>query len=63
MAQVCEKCGKSPKAGHSVSHSMRHTKRRFMPNLIVKKVLDFKTGKSKRIKLCAKCLRTNLKTK
>lgn len=63
MAQVCEKCGKGPTTGCNVSHSMRHTKRRFLPNLIIKKVMDFKTGESKKIKLCAKCLRTASKVK
>ena len=63
MSQVCEKCGKGPKIGHNVSHSMRHTKRRFMPNLVEKRILDLKTGKTKKMKICAKCLRTALKVK
>jgi large subunit ribosomal protein L28 len=63
MAKVCEKCNKGPKTGHNVSHSMRHTKRRFMPNLIEKKVLDVKTGKATKAKVCAKCLKTLSKVK
>lgn len=58
MSNVCEVCGKGPKSGCNVSHSMRHTKRRFMPNLITKKVYTPKTGESKKMKLCAKCLKT-----
>ena len=63
MSKVCEKCGKGPKSGHNVSHSKRRTKRRFLPNLIQKKILDLKTGGSKKIKICAKCLKTTLKVK
>ena len=63
MSQVCEKCGKGPKTGHNVSHSKRRTKRRFMPNLVEKKILDMKTGESKKMKICAKCLRTTMKVK
>lgn len=58
MSQVCENCGKHPQTGYNVSHSMRHTKRRFLPNLVTKKIIDFKTGKSKRMKVCVKCLHT-----
>lgn len=61
MSKVCEKCGKGPQIGHNVSHSMRHTKRRFMPNLVIKKVFDTKTGKTDKRKVCAKCLRTMTK--
>ncbi|HIC88975.1 MAG TPA: 50S ribosomal protein L28, partial [Anaerolineae bacterium] len=28
----CEICGKGPQFGHNVSHSMRHTKRKWRPN-------------------------------
>ncbi len=31
--------------------------------LIEKKILDLKTGKSEKMKICAKCLRTTLKVK
>ena len=58
MSKVCENCGKGPATGHNVSHSVRRTKRRFMPNLITKKVYSPKTGESKKMKLCAKCLKT-----
>ncbi|MCK5606869.1 50S ribosomal protein L28 [Candidatus Pacearchaeota archaeon] len=62
MAQVCEKCGKGPTTGHNVSHSNRRTKRRFLPNLIIKKMMDAK-GAMKKTKLCAKCLKTASKVK
>ena len=63
MSQVCEKCGKGPTTGYNVSHSMRHTKRRFLPNLKSKNILDEKTGKVKKTKLCTRCLRTMSKVK
>src|SRR2546421_9464862 len=33
MPKVCHSCGKGPAFGHSRSHSMVATKRRFEPNL------------------------------
>ena len=58
MSKICEECGKGPKSGSNISHSMRHTKRRFLPNLSKKKILDIKTGKITKKKICMKCLKT-----
>jgi large subunit ribosomal protein L28 len=33
MSRVCQVTGKRPMVGYNVSHSKRHTKRRFLPNL------------------------------
>lgn len=33
MSRVCQITGKRPMTGYNVSHSKRHTKRRFLPNL------------------------------
>jgi large subunit ribosomal protein L28 len=52
----CEVCGKLPMSGHNVSHSMRHTKRQWKPN--IQKVSIFKEGKLVKMKLCSRCLRT-----
>ncbi len=52
----CERCGKKPLSGHNVSHSMRHTKRQWRPN--IQKVSIFKDGKTLKMKLCSRCLRT-----
>ncbi|MBI5412246.1 50S ribosomal protein L28 [Candidatus Peregrinibacteria bacterium] len=60
MSRTCEKCGKSPSVGFQISHSMRHTKRRFLPNLITKKVTDSK-GKAIRMRICTRCQRTMAK--
>ena len=37
MSRVCQVTGKSPLVGHNVSHSNRHTKRRFEVNLMNKR--------------------------
>ncbi|RIK36383.1 MAG: 50S ribosomal protein L28, partial [Chloroflexi bacterium] len=36
----CEMCGKTPQFGHNVSHSNRHTKRQFRPNIQRVKVVE-----------------------
>ena len=40
MAKVCHSCGKGPAFGHSRSHSMVATKRRFNPNLQKVRILE-----------------------
>jgi large subunit ribosomal protein L28 len=37
MPQICQITGKKAMVGNNVSHSKRRTKRRFLPNLQVKK--------------------------
>lgn len=57
----CEICGKTPMFGSNVSHSKRHTNRQFNPNVhAVTLTLD---GKSKKVKICTRCLRTQNKVK
>lgn len=53
---VCEMCGKKPQFGNRVSHSMRHTKRQFKPNIV--KTTTMRDGKLVKIRVCAKCLKT-----
>ena len=36
MPRVCKVTGKKTQVGMNVSHSMRHTKRTFLPNLQIK---------------------------
>ena len=55
MAMKCENCGKGIMYGHNVSHSKRRTRRIFKPNLHRVRVVV--GGISKRMKLCAKCIR------
>ncbi len=56
----CEICDKIGVAGNNVSHSKRHTKTRFMPN-VQKLTLPIK-GVRRRVKICTRCLRTMHKT-
>ena len=37
MSRICELTGKGRQVGHNVSHSNRHTKRRFEVNLVTKR--------------------------
>ena len=55
----CDICGKSPQFGHNVSHSKQHTNRRWLPN--IHSVTLTIEGKSKRLNLCTRCLRTQHK--
>ncbi len=57
----CDICGKSPMFGHNVSHSKRHTNRLWKPNVHPATItID---GKSQRLNLCTRCLRTRNKVK
>jgi large subunit ribosomal protein L28 len=52
----CEICGKGPQFGHNVSHSKRATNRQFRPNVQRRKIeID---GRSRRLYICSRCLRT-----
>ncbi|OGD75270.1 MAG: 50S ribosomal protein L28 [Candidatus Coatesbacteria bacterium RBG_13_66_14] len=56
MSQRCDICGKENGSGSNVSHSMRHTKRVFKPN--IQRVRAMVDGKVKRIRACTSCLRS-----
>ncbi len=58
MAKVCEMCGKKSSTGNNVSHSVRRTKRKFLPNLIRKRIWDPVKKAFSRKKICTKCLKT-----
>ena len=61
MAKVCAICGKKPGFGHSRSHSMVATKRRFNPNL--QKVRILVDGAPRREYVCTRCLKAGKVTK
>ena len=61
MAKVCHSCGKKPAFGNSRSHSMVATRRRFNPNLQKVKIQDGQS--SRRVYVCARCLKSNKVTK
>lgn len=58
MSKVCQVTGKKPSSGHNRSHALNATKRRFMPNLVTKKIFDPVTGKMKKMKISTSALRT-----
>ncbi|MEK7126993.1 MAG: 50S ribosomal protein L28 [Patescibacteria group bacterium] len=63
MSRRCEITGKKPSVGNARSHAMNATKRMYNPNLIVKKVLDPKTGRMRRMKVSTAALRTMCKVR
>ncbi len=56
MAKVCEVCNKGKVFGNRVSHSNRHNKRTWSPN--IRKVRAVVNGTAKRVNICTRCLRT-----
>ncbi len=57
MARVCEICGKGPITGNNVSHAHNKNRRRWMPNLQkVRTVSD--SGRTMRINVCTRCIRS-----
>lgn len=57
MSKKCEICGKGPQYGNNVSHSKRHTRRRFLPNLQVSRVEI--GGRVVRARVCTRCLKSH----
>jgi len=56
VAKKCEICGKATVTGRKVSHAHNVTSRTWEPNLrSMKALID---GTVKRIRICARCLRT-----
>jgi large subunit ribosomal protein L28 len=56
MAKKCEFCGKGTVTGRQVSHAHNVTPRTWEPNLrLVKALID---GTVRRIRVCARCLRS-----
>ena len=52
----CKICGRGPQFGHNVSHSMRHTKRRW--NVNVQHMRVSVDGRPQRLKICTQCIKT-----
>jgi len=61
MSARCDICGKGPSTGHNVSHSVRRTKRRWLPNLHSMRIA--RNGGVQRVKVCSSCLKANKVTK
>ncbi len=73
MSKVCDKCGKRPVAGRTYARKglakakggvgrkiTGKTNRRFLPNIQIIRVRET-NGTVKRIRVCAKCLKTGLR--
>ena len=58
MSRICDLTGKQAITGNKVSHSNRKTKRRFNPNLQVKKFFLPETGEWITLKVSTSALRT-----
>ncbi|MCX8111686.1 MAG: 50S ribosomal protein L28 [Bacteroidia bacterium] len=56
MARVCEVTGRRPRSGYNVSHSNRHTKRRFDLNLQRRRLLL--NGQIVELRLTTRALKT-----
>lgn len=56
MAKVCAICEKGKVFGNQISHSTRHSKRTWSPNL--RKVKAIVNGTPKKISVCTRCLRS-----
>lgn len=56
--KVCEITGKTAQAGNNVSHSNRRTKRKFNPNLKIKRVWSESEGRWITLKVTAAGLKT-----
>lgn len=57
MSKVCQISGKKPSQGNNRSHACNATKRRFLPNIIKKRVIDPKTGRMRKMRIAASTLR------
>lgn len=58
MSRVCQLTWKKTWVGNNVSHSVRRTKRKFLPNLFWRNVKDPATGIVFRMRLSAKAIKT-----
>lgn len=61
MASICDVCGKGTLAGSNVSHSNRHTKRTWKPN--IQRIRTVKNGEVQAINICTRCLRSGKVTR
>lgn len=61
MARQCEVCGKGMISGNKISHSNRHSRRKWLPNLRTVRALV--NGAPKKISVCTRCLRSGKVTR
>jgi large subunit ribosomal protein L28 len=58
MARRCSITGKGPLVGNRVSHSHKKTKRRQLPNIHDKRIFVPELGRSVRVRLSTRAMRT-----
>ena len=58
MSRKCKLTGKGPMSGNNVSFSQKKTKRRFLPNIRVKKIYIPELDRHVRIKMSVRAMRT-----
>lgn len=56
MSKKCEVCGKGQVSGNNVSHSNRHTRRKWNANIQTVKVEE--SGTVTRKNVCTRCIRS-----
>jgi len=61
MSKKCAICGKGQVSGNNVSHSNRHTRRKWNANIQSVKIAG--AGGTTRINVCTKCIRAGKVTK
>ena len=61
MSRTCDICGKGTMYGNKVSHAMNKTRRTWKPNL--KKVKTEIDGTTVTVKICARCLKSDVITR
>jgi len=58
MARRCGVTGKRPQSGNNVSKANNRTRRRFLPNIQMASIMSEALGRSVRLKLTARAIRT-----
>ena len=61
MSRKCAVCGKGQVSGNNVSHSNRHTRRKWNANIQSVKVNE--NGTPKRLNVCTACIRSGKVTR
>lgn len=56
MSRKCEICGKGQVSGNNVSHSMRHTRRKWNAN--IQNIRIEEDGKVRRANVCTRCIKS-----
>ena len=61
MSRKCEVCGKGQVSGNKVSHSNRHSRRKWNANIQTVRIEE--DGKVRKAKVCTRCLRSGKVTR